>query len=306
MPRRTQISTDGKPWARYLRLSKQEMADVRGSTKEERLAATHAKLDEHLAEVTRWMDANGYPYTDDLVFRDAGLSAWKPGVTRPEWNQMMAMAEAGELAGIGIVAVDRFTRDVPTMEGLIRLAETVKVNIGGPRAGDLDLTTYQGIQQARGMAVQAANESLATSFRMKETLARKMAAGQPMAGGRSFGFELGGITRRPHEVAVVRDLATRLLAGETLASLSADLNQREITTVRGGTWDARNLGRMLGQHRYGGEVYHHGRRVGTIPGEPILDRDAYEAVQALLTSRRRGRQPTGIYPLTGLSKLTLT
>jgi hypothetical protein len=34
--------------------------------------------------------------------------------------------------------------------------------------------------------------------------------------------------------------------------------------------------------------------------EPVLDRDTYDAVQALLASRRRGRRPTGRFPLTEL------
>lgn len=148
MAKRVKYDTEGKPWARYLRLSKKEAAEDRGRTQAERLELTHAKLDGHLEEMTRWMDANAIPYGDDLIFRDAGLSAWKPGVVRPGWDAMMALAESGELAGIGIVAVDRFTRDVSTMEDLIRLAETATVTIGGPRAGNLDLRTSEGIQRA--------------------------------------------------------------------------------------------------------------------------------------------------------------
>ncbi|MGH3507232.1 MAG: recombinase family protein, partial [Nocardioidaceae bacterium] len=147
--RAAKIDTNGKPWARYLRLSKLEAAELRGKTKDERLALTQAKLDAHLREVTEWMDTHGVSYCDEHIYRDPGLSAWKPGVRRPDWEQMMQRAESGELAGIGIVAVDRFTRDVSTMEDLIRLAETTDVKIGGPRAGTLDLTTYDGIMRAR-------------------------------------------------------------------------------------------------------------------------------------------------------------
>ena len=292
--------TTGKPWARYLRLSKAEAAEDRGKTKDERMALTIAKLDAHDAELKHWLDSKELPYSDALVFSDPGLSAWKPNVKRPGWDQMMAMAEAGDLAGIAIVAIDRFTRDVTTMEDLIRLAATTSVNIGGPRAGNLDLTTYEGIQQARGAAMQAANESLATSFRIKETLARKMAAGQPMGAGRAFGFELGGVEQRPDEVAVVREMAQRLLAGETLQKLAAELNSRGLTTSLGGQWTGGNLGRLLGAARYGGHVVHHGEKVGTIKGEPVLDADTYDDVQALLASRRRGRRPTGQFLLTGL------
>ena len=52
------------------------------------------------------------PYEAEQVYRDAALSAWKPGGNdAPTGRRMMELADAGELAGIAIVAVDRFTRE---------------------------------------------------------------------------------------------------------------------------------------------------------------------------------------------------
>ena len=59
---------------------------------------------------------------------------------------------------------------------------------------------------------------------------------------------------------------------------------------------------MMARPRNGGHVEHNGRIVGTIPGEPVLDEDTYDALQALITSRRRGRRPTGRYLLTGIAR----
>src|SRR3954453_22643961 len=101
----TKVSTAGKPWARYLRLSKGEAEEVKGLSRERRLELTNRKLDDHLEQVTRWMDGHGLPHDDDLIFRDPGLSAWKPTVRRPQWEAMMEHAHAGEIAGIAVVAV---------------------------------------------------------------------------------------------------------------------------------------------------------------------------------------------------------
>ncbi len=60
------------------------------------------------------------------------------------------------------------------------------------RAGILDLTTYEGITQLRGMVQQAANESLSTSFRLREKLESQCKKGKPMGGGRSYGFQVVG------------------------------------------------------------------------------------------------------------------
>jgi DNA invertase Pin-like site-specific DNA recombinase len=293
-------TTEGKPWAIYLRLSKAEAAEDAGKTKAERIALTNVKLDGHRAEVEDWLTERGLPWDPALIFRDPALSAWKRGVRRPDWERMMILARAGELAGIAIVAIDRFTRDIPTMEDLIDLAAVYKVNIGGPRGGNLDLTTYEGIVAARGATQQAANESLATSFRLKGTMRRKMKAGQPMGGGRSYGFDAGGMVQRPDEVAVLREVARRFLAGEPLQQLADDLNARGLRTTRDGEWNGRNLGRMLGLARYGGHVEHHGEIVGTIKGDPVLDADTFADVQAVLMSRKLGRRATSRFVLTGV------
>lgn len=294
------IRPQDRPWARYLRLSKPEAAELKGLTKEERIALTVKKLESHLEDLTAWMDDRDIPYDDGHIYMDPGLSAWKRGVRRPQWESMMTAAAAGEVGGIGIVAVDRFTRDVSIMEDLIRLAETTDVQIGGPRAGRLDLTTYEGIQQARGMAMQAANESLATSFRIKETLARKMREGKPMGSGRAYGFENGGQTQRPDEVAIIREVAQRMLTGELTAHIVKDLAVRGVVGSRGKPFTQTGLARVMVRPRNAGHVIHKGGIVGTIPGEPILDEATYEALVATVTARRRGRRATGRFLLTGI------
>ena len=112
---------------------------------------------------------------------------------------------------------------------------------------------------------QAANESLATRLRIRETLAGKMRDGQPMGAGRPYGFETGGLVQSPEEVAVVREIAQRVLAGEPLQHLAAELNERGLTTrpgQRGGRGEPPRG--CSGGHRYGGLVEHHGQIVGTM------------------------------------------
>ena len=77
-----------------------------------------------------------------------------------------------------------------------------------------------------------------------------------------------------------------------LSTVCVDFAARGVTTPRGKPFTARNLARTLALKRYGGYVVHHGEVVGRIPGEPVFDASTYDAVQALLTSRRRGRRPT--------------
>jgi site-specific DNA recombinase len=284
-----QDEPDTRPWAVYARLSKKAGGDLEKCAYQIELCKTYA--------ATR-----GIPTGSLLEFTDESLSAWKKGVKRPQWNDMMALAQDGQLAGILVYAVDRFTRRPKDLEALIELADDHGLVIEGPRSGRLDLTTATGRQQARWMAMQAATESDNTSERIKTTLGRKMREGKPMGAGQPYGFETGGMIQRPAEVAVLREVAERMLAEERVAHIAADLNRRGLVTSRGGQWNARNLTRMMARPRNGGEVEHNGRIVGTIPGEPVLGKDSYRELQALITARRRGRRPTGRYLLTGIAR----
>jgi site-specific DNA recombinase len=295
---RPKAEPDQREWAAYLRLSKMEALDVRGVPKEERLRLTLEKLAGHEEEIREWADARGI--TIDQVYVDPGLSASKRDVVRPGWDAMMAAAATGRLAGIVQIAIDRFTRDPREIEDLIDLADKKRVSIAGCRNGLFDLNTASGRAEARGAATAAARESDVMGERIRATLARKMRGGKPMGGGRAFGFEIGGEVQRPAEVAILRDVARRFVAGEPLAHLARELNERGVKNARGNTWTLSTLGRLLGYARYGGYVTHKGEIVAEIKGEPVFDADLYAAVQALLNSRRRGRRPTGRFPLTGL------
>jgi site-specific DNA recombinase len=222
---------------------------------------------------------------------------------RDAWDKMMVAAAAGELRSVLVWKLDRFTRSPRQMEDLIDLAEHHGVVIDGPHSGHIDLTTTAGRQQARGAAMQTAAESDNTSERVRAVFVDARRNGEVIGGPHVFGFEhAGDHVHRPDEEALLREAATRTLAGEPLAGIADDFATRGVITTTGKPFRASNLGRMLARPRYGGYVEHHGEIVGRIPGEPVLDTDTYEAVRAMLTSRRRGRRPSGRYELTGLAR----
>ncbi|MDX6371620.1 MAG: site-specific recombinase, partial [Nocardioidaceae bacterium] len=296
MAARRNIKTETRPFAIYCRLSRKK--PIQPGARPGRDTETVERQEQECRE---YAAANDLPIADHLVFVDNHWSAWKrKGAKRPEWIEMMAAIDRGEVAGILVYKLDRFTRAPGDMETLIELAERRGLVIRGPLAGHIDLDTANGRREARGAANQAASESDNTSERVRDALAELMASGKPMGSGRAFGFETGGLVQVPAEVAVLRELASRTLAGESLQTLAADLNRRGVTTTRGNTWDGGSLSRVLGAHRYGGWVEHHGKDVAKMKGEPVFDTETYDGLQALLTSRRRGRRPTGRFLLTGL------
>lgn len=299
---------DELPYAIYCRLSRKKPARRRGrrAAPDESVARQEQLNLRHAAD-------HGLPVSPGHVYVDPARSAWKPGGARPGWDAMMAAARDHQIAGVIGFKIDRLARNVRDAEDLIDVAEAQPLILEGPGSGRIDLATATGKQTFRQATVQAAAESDNTSERVKARFAEMTAAGFPLGGGRAFGFEVLSemeldddedqevtAVQRPDEVAVIREAARRMLGGEPLAHIAADLNTRGITTVRGGRWTGANLGRMLGHQRYGGWVEYRGANVGRLSGEPVLDEDTFRDVQATLAARRRGRRPTGGWPLTGI------
>ena len=104
------IETESKPWAVYARLSKAASGDLEKVEYQVELCRQHA-------------ESRGLDVSEQHVFVDNSLSAWKKRVRRPQWDALMSAAERGEVAGILVYAVDRFTRRPKDLETLIELAE---------------------------------------------------------------------------------------------------------------------------------------------------------------------------------------
>ena len=111
------------------------------------------------------------------------------------------------------------------------------------------------------------------------------------------------------EAAVVREIFRRVKDGEKLTQIYQDLNNRGITTKRGGPWNKSSCGRLLSNERYTGVyIYKDVRIPGGMP--QIIPQPLFDAVQLILHNKanpratsaaapQRRRQDDGIYYLTG-------
>lgn len=136
-------------------------------------------------------------------------------------------------------------------------------------------------------------------------------AGTRTAGSRPFGWNVRRTEHVEDEAAVIRELADRLIKGESLTSVVRDLNEREVPTAgyadrlakakkepgfdpgRPIRWDIRKVRQVLSNQRHAGRVEHRGKVVTNDQGapvkaqwEPILDPDTFDRLQAALENRR--------------------
>lgn len=128
-------------------------------------------------------------------------------------------------------------------------------------------------------------------------------AGMPHGGAsRPFGYAEDRITIVPHEAEIIRDLAERLLAGDTLASLTRWLNDNDIPTVTGrGEWRGTTVRNLLRNPRLSGQRVHRGQIIGKAVWDPILTPEQTDRLRRLLDDpARRTTRAARRYLLAGM------
>jgi site-specific DNA recombinase len=86
---------------------------------------------------------------------------------------------------------------------------------------------------------------------------------------------------------VIREAATRLLAGESIRSICTNLNERGQRTVTWVEWTQQTLRRMLASGRISGQREHRGVIVGPAEWPAIITAAETERIRALFSDPRR-------------------
>jgi DNA invertase Pin-like site-specific DNA recombinase len=221
------------------------------------------------------------------VYTDANKSAWNRRVRRRGWEAMLGAVEAGEITGIITYHGDRLVRQPRDLEKLIDLANGKGIRLASP-TGERNLDKSEDRVMARVVAAFAEAESARTSERRKGQYDRWRRSGKVRAGGRGgrpFGFRTDGVTHIPAEVAVIRELADRVLAGEPCGHLARELTARKVKTPAGNPFSHATIRKMLARPRLAGLMPD---GVSPAAWEPVLDRTTWEAVVAALDEKATG------------------
>jgi site-specific DNA recombinase len=265
----------------YCRMS---IAALNDPTKVEDQARISGELGERLG----WEIAAGCGYPDrDGVYTDNSRSAWQKNRKRPAWDRMLADVEAGKLGAVIVYHGDRLVRQPYDLETLIGLADGKGIRLASPTGmRDLDNTDDRFV--LRILVAQACMESDNTSRRRKAQYERWRREGRTRPGGRggrAYGFATDGINLIPAEVPVIQEAAARVLAGEGTGAIARDLSARGHATTTGGPWSHHALRKMLARPRYAGLMPDGIRQAAW---QPILDRETWEAVCAVLDAKAAG------------------
>lgn len=257
--------------AAYLRISQDDEATGAGVDRQR----------EDVLALARRLD-----WPEPVFYVDNDRSAYKDTVVREGWVRLLADLSSAGVDGLLAYNLDRVARQPVELEALIKLVEGKAPTHAV--TGMMDLSNDAGITTARMMVSFANLESRNIGRRVKRKHAELAQQGRPAGGLRPYGFAEDRITHRPEEADIVREMARRVLSGESLTSLANDLNERGSRPPRAKLWTTTSIKALLVAPRAAGL-----RALGGVETEavwaPIIERDEWRTVVAILG--RHGARP---------------
>jgi site-specific DNA recombinase len=219
---------------------------------------------------------------------------------RPEYDRMcnLLQAKPGK-RGVITWHPDRLHRDMGELEHFIKVVEEAKAQVATVKAGRIDVSTSSGRAVARTLCAWAMYESEHKSERIKSKVDELAKAGAIYGGGpRPFGYDrifAGEGSRRkivtdrvnPEEAEVIKEMAKRLLAGDSLRSVTRWLNAAGIRSSTGRLWSQQAVRIMMHSGRIAGLREHRREVIGKAVWDPIIAVEDHIQLRALLDSNQR-------------------
>lgn len=222
-------------------------------------------------------------------------------VVRPEFRRALDDLAGGVIDILIVYDIDRLARDPRDLEDLIDVVEETGRSAKAV-TGSLDLSTDHGIAMARVQVAIANKSSRDTARRVRRKqrdLAEEGRVGQ--GGNRPYGYEANRTVVIEEEAAVVREIAARVIAGDSLTSVAAALNRRGVRPVRAAAWDVTAVRQVVVKpHGTGLRVYQ-GKVIGEGTWRPILDRPTWQAFRDIVAARSRDTPAVRKYLLSGIA-----
>jgi site-specific DNA recombinase len=266
-------------------------------------AAVYVRLSQETAETTspqrqreactRLVADRGW--TLHGVFEDLDISGYS-GAPRPAFARLLDQLD--QLDVVVVWKLDRLYRRFVGFVDVLGKLETAGVELVSATES-LDTTTPMGKGVAGIIAAQAEQESANTSLRTRSAIGHLERQGRWRGGRRPYGWapvdtpDGRRLTPVPAEAEVIREVAGRLVAGESARHVAIDLNRRGVPTATGRPWNSTTLLQIARSPRLVGRLVDSRHQVKVdgdgrpLPGPPaILDETTFARLQRALTGIR--------------------
>ncbi len=244
-------------------------------------------------------EAHGWTIVEEYIDRDR--SAWTDSERRrrpsprERYEAMLEDIQSGNFDAIVCYHQSRLSRSPAEFEEFLQICSRSGVKKFRTVTGHTDLDNDDSVMIARIFAAVASNQSATSSRLLRRKNEEKAALGLPhISGMRPYGYELDRMTVRESEAKVIRVIAERFIAGESLFSLATWLGANEIRTATGtNSWRTPTLRNLLKSPRIAGLREHRGEVVGAAAWPAIITLEQHEQIKhrLRLSASRSERSP---------------
>jgi DNA invertase Pin-like site-specific DNA recombinase len=263
----------------YVRISKDRENETSTETQEERVRA--------------YCTAHGWTVVDVIV--EPGRSAYKASrSSRPGFRRAWSLIETDAADVLVVWKLDRAARNTEDTLALVR-----ELGASGAQFASVteqfDTSTASGRMMLTVLAALAEMESATKSERVQAWQDRRRTTGQTPTGPRPFGYrrERNELHVVDDEAAVLRQVAAEVLAGLPLRTIAKALEVAGVVGTNGRAIHRTVLRRMLLAPTIAAcREVDDGVFVASPDWQPILDRETWDEVRAVLTDPAR-RTTTG-------------
>lgn len=258
-----------------------------------------AGVERQLKDARALAEARGWTVVAEC--HDNDISALRRA-HRPGYQEVVELVAAGKVDRVVAWQTSRLFRNRIERAQAIEDFARAKVIINAVKGPEFDLTTAYGRGQFGLLGEFDTMESEVKSERVLAANMDRLAKGLPSG---DLGYGWRKVTKGEYEIvegeaAIVREITDRLLAGETLRALTADLNERGVPAPKTATWGKTSVKKLAMRHsNVALRLHHRGQEDEQIvPGvwPPLVDRAKWERVVALLSApdrRKNGVAMTG-------------
>ena len=277
-----------KRCAVYCRVSSDERLDQEFNSIDAQKEAGHAYVASQRAE--GWI-----PVADD--YDDPGYSGGN--TERPALRRLMTDIERGLIDIVVVYKIDRLTRSLADFSKMVEVFERQQVSFVSVTQ-QFNTTTSMGRLMLNVLLSFAQFEREVTGERIRDKIAAAKRKGMWMGGVPPLGYDVENrlLAVNETEAALVRRIFQDMVTIGSTTRIAANLTAEGITNkawttqdglIRGGNRiDKKYLHKLLRNRIYLGELSHKGN---WNPGAhaPIIDRELWDRVHAVLTSDRHIR-----------------
>lgn len=257
-------------------------------------------VDIQILECRQYAEEHGWKIIG--IFTDNDISASRYSTRpRPGYNTLLTAIRSDGIEAVLVVETSRLYRRIEELPELIKLAKATSLNhiVTTEEGSGFDLSTGIGIHNAIAAVNNAMYESRKISDRVKRKFRARARDGLAHGGHRPYGYEVGGMVVREDEAQIIREVATRIIRGESINTIAKDLNRRGIPSASGKQWGHKSLAQVVSRKRIIGIRVHRGAE-HPAAWPAILTRDEWEMLQIALRGSYRPRVQGRSYLLTGI------